>query len=125
MLGHVMKEYRTIHHTIIRIKIIITMIEISTEKPPEEYVNFQSHIERVNFNRPIFDKLTNKNPSTDEEFDNCEEAANEITAQILGLYDPFYRRITPKYWDESEFEGLTPLQIEITILREQRRVSYG
>ena len=92
---------------------------------PPEYSNFESHIERINFKRPVFDKLTTKKPATDEEFENCEAAANEITAQILGLYDPFYRRKNPKYWEEAEFKGLDPLQIEIQILRDQRRANYG
>lgn len=92
---------------------------------PDEYVNFESHIERVNFNRPVFSKLTNRKPATDAEYQNCEDAANEVTAQILKLYDPFYRRKNPKYWNEPEFEGLSPLQIEIQILRDQRRANYA
>ena len=79
----------------------------------------------LNFNRPVFDKLSKKKPATDEEYDNCEAAANEITCQILKLYDPFYRRVTPKYWSLPEFEGLSPLQIEIKILRDHRRANYA
>jgi len=95
------------------------------DQAPDDYVNFESHIERVNFSRPVFEKLTSRKPATDEEFDNCEAAANEVTAQLLGLYDPFYRRITPKYWSNEEFKGMSPLQIEVQILRDQRRANYG
>ena len=43
----------------------------------------------------------------------------------MELYDPFFRRKNPWYWSELEFEGMTPLQIEVKILRDQRRANYG
>ena len=98
---------------------------IDERTAPDEYKNFVAHIKKVNFNRPVFDKLIERKPATDEEFNNCQAAADEITAQLLGLYDVFYRKKMPEYWQFEEFEGMTPLQIEVQILRDQRRSKYA
>ncbi len=92
---------------------------------PTEYVNFVPHIDKVDFDRPAFEKLGQKKPTTKEEFKNCREAGDEITSQLLGLYDESYNRVNPEYWEDEEYEGKKPLEIEISILREQKRANYA
>ena len=92
---------------------------------PDAYRNFQPHIEKINFKLPVFEKLVARKPSTDEEYANCQKAADEVSSQLMLITDAFGRQRSPSYWELPEFEGMEPLQIEIKIIREQRRANYG
>ena len=91
---------------------------------PEVYTNFVKHVDRVKYDHPIFDKLAVK-PRSQEDYDNCKIAADYIAYQLLGMLSPFGDKITPCYWKKPEFEGLSPIQIEVKIIREQERINYG
>jgi hypothetical protein len=92
---------------------------------PDAYLKFTSHVEKVDFSRPVFKNLTVREPATDNDYRNCEKAANEISYQLLRLQDEDGNRKKPDYWSNDEFEGMNPLLIEIKILQQQRRGNYG
>lgn len=95
-----------------------------TDLAPDAYRHFRSHIELVDFDKPVFDALVEE-PATDEQYHRCQAAADDISYQLLGLLDDKGNKIKPEYWSEPEFAGMSPLDIEISILREQRRAQYG
>lgn len=76
--------------------------------------DFVPHIEKINFEDPIFEGLVDV-PTSSKHFKHCQLAANNISRQILEL--PENNRFD--YWDE--YEGMEPLDIELLILREQMR----
>lgn len=98
----------------------------STDHVP--YGMFVPHVESINFDLPVFEALADE-PVTDEDYRRCQAAADEISFQLLRLKKDG-QRVQPYYWsyaeiEEHRFYGLTPLQIELQILRDQRRARYG
>ena len=91
---------------------------------PEVYTNFVKHVDRVRYNHPVFDKLATT-PRSQQDYENCKVAADYIAYQLLGMLDPFGKKVTPSYWKKPEFEGMSPIQIEVKIIREQERINYG
>lgn len=91
---------------------------------PEDYRNFVKHVDKVKYDHPIFDKLA-KRPRTDQDYANCKIAANYIAYQLLGMLDEDGNKKKPDYWADPEYEKLSPIEIELKIIREQGRVSYG
>ncbi len=82
------------------------------------------HVDRVRYDHPVFDVLA-VSPRTQEDYDNCKIAADYIAYQLLGMLDEDGEKKTPDYWHEPEFEGLTPMQTEVKIIRQQERNNYG
>lgn len=91
---------------------------------PEPYEKFIPHVDRVTYDHPVFETLA-RIPQTDEDFDNCKKAADQIAYQILGMLNEDGSVKQPEYWSNEEFKNLNPIQIEAKIIREQGRVNYG
>ena len=49
----------------------------------EFYTNFVPHVDKVNVDHPAFDFLTEEDPITDEDVENCQLVADYITDQLL------------------------------------------
>ena len=94
-----------------------------SNEAPAYFTDFQLHVDKLNFDLPVFKKLA-KVPKTDEDIQQCARAAAEITRQILQV--PANGKFP--YWNTTvypEFEGLSPLQIELKILKEHKRDNFA
>ena len=98
------------------------------EAPPL-YTEFDPHINRIDFDKPVFRDLPDY-PETDEDYEKCQRAADEIGCQILQL--PENRRMP--YWSDPKYtltlksgktRQMTPLECELHILRELGRDRWG
>jgi len=91
---------------------------------PKAYTEFTLHVDRIDYDHPVFDELAVV-PRTQADYDNCKIAADYIAYQILGMLDENREKKRPDYWSEPEFEGFSPMDIELKIIRDQERNNYG
>lgn len=95
------------------------------KEAPSYYTDFTPHIERVKFDHPIMDKLTEAEPITDKQLRNCQIMADYIGDQLL-----LRKNGICEWWAHEDFKlpdgkQMHPLHIERKILREQMRANYG
>ena len=96
------------------------------------YKNFVPHVDKINYDHPVFDKLTEEEPIEDEEYENCQIMADYISRQLLQRNEDN----TCEWWHHKDFEvvdektgevrgQLPPLMIERQILVDQKRDKWG
>ncbi|MFZ8972579.1 MAG: hypothetical protein ACO2ZD_00605 [Pseudomonadales bacterium] len=81
------------------------------------FKGFVPHIQKIDFDHPVFDRLVTV-PRSDEDYANCTEAAKNISRQLLGL-GPDDRGFS--YYKSGEH----PLYTELQVLREMRRDNWA
>lgn len=94
-----------------------------TNTAPKYFTKFKPHVDRLNLNKKVFKRLK-RVPKTNKDIRRCKKAALDITNQILKI--PKNRRFP--YWNTkiyTEFKGMTPLEIELKILKDHMRDNYA
>ena len=91
---------------------------------PKVYTEFVPHVDRIKIDPELIDHLP-KEPRTDEDYANCKKVANDIGYQLLQMKQEDGTIERPRYWQNEEFEGLNPIDIEARIIRDVGRAAYG